>query len=96
LNSKKRILFVREGLTRSQVEYLDQVLKTTYPKLSYTILAVHNDAEYHEDWGLKRIKNFYLSQTPGDWMGDFARWKEILSNFHIKPLGEARDPAEVW
>lgn len=96
LNSNKRILFVRQGLSREQVEYLDCAIRSLYPHLSYTILAVNDSADYLYSWGLERIQNFYLQQIPGDWVGDFARWKEILSQFHVMPVTQRRPLDEVW
>lgn len=96
LNSKKRVLFVREGSTRTQIEYLDDLIHSSFPKLNFTILAVHHDEDYHLNWGLKRVKNFHLTQVEGDWRGDCNKWKEILSQFSVKPLREARAPEEVW
>ncbi|WP_068469485.1 DUF1796 family putative cysteine peptidase [Candidatus Protochlamydia phocaeensis] len=96
LNSNKKILFVREGFTREQVEQLDLLFQTLYPTLSYTILAVSDDEAFYEDWGLERIRNFYIQQKAWNWMGDFARWKEILDQFCIKHDVSERNPEDVW
>lgn len=96
LHSDKKVLFVREGFSRAQVEQLDDFIHTLYPHLFYTILAVSDNEEFHQDWGVKRIRNFYLQQKAWDWKGDFARWKEILSHFHVKQSSKPRPPGEVW
>lgn len=99
LNSNKKVLFVRYGLTRPQVEFLDGLLHFLYPTLSYTILAVNDDPEYLADWGLERVRNFYIQQTLGMWKGDSARWKEILSAFSLSPKikGISDDEREgIW
>lgn len=96
LNSKKKILFVREGFSRNQLEQLDNLLQMLYPHLSYTILGVSDNVEFIQNWKLKRIRNFYLQQNPEDWKGDFSRWKEILSHFCIKHSFNKRPPEEVW
>jgi Putative papain-like cysteine peptidase (DUF1796) len=80
LNSDKRVLFIRLDLSRSEAEYLDQLLASQFPNLSYTILVLNNDIRAQRDWGLKNVRNFYLPQN-GTWQGDSRRWKEILSKF---------------
>ncbi len=96
LESSHKILFIREGLSKAQVEYLDYILHSLYPHLSYTILALNNSQDYLYDWGLERIRNFYLEQIPGNWMGDFVRWKEILSQFPVITPSTPRSPEERW
>ena len=96
LESNKRVLFVREGLSREQTEELDRLLKDLYPALSFTILAVSDREEFKEDWGSQTIRNFYLKQKPLDWQGDYSRWKEILSNFVIQHDSTPRNPENIW
>lgn len=96
LESNQKILFVRQKATRAEIEYLDEVLRSSYPRLSYTILALHDTEEYCYNWGLERVRNFYIRDIPSDWQGDGARWTEILSQFSIIPNANARSPEEVW
>lgn len=91
LNSNKTVLFVRQGSSCAEIKELDSLLHTLYPNLSYTILAVHNFEEYKTDWGLERVKNYFLTQIPGDWAGDFDKWGEILGRFIIHPALTACD-----
>lgn len=84
LKSNKKVLFIRVQLFRDEAEQLDQLLQALYPQLKYTILAVCDDPSAQSDWGLKRVRNFYMQQVPGNWLGDSERWKEILSQFSIK------------
>lgn len=80
LNSNNRVLFVRQGLSKAQVEYLDYLLHSSYPNLSYTLIAINNTEEYKSPWELFRIENFYAE--PGwDWRGDYASWTKILIQF---------------
>lgn len=85
LGSKKKVLLIRLGSTRAEIEYLDYVLRTLYPNLSYTLVALHDTQEYLYNWGYKHIKNLYLPQVLGDWHGDSTRWKEIMNQFSLNP-----------
>ncbi|WP_068471366.1 DUF1796 family putative cysteine peptidase [Candidatus Protochlamydia phocaeensis] len=83
LRSNKKVLFVRIQFTREQAELLDFILHTLYPQLTYTILALNPEPQ--ADWGLERVKNLQLHQIPDVWYGDHTRWREILSQFNVKP-----------
>lgn len=86
--SNKKILFVRLGLTREQTEHIDYIIHALYPSLNYTLLVLNSDEQYtHDaDWGLERVRNFYLRQTfPYFWSGDTLAWTEILSQFPVLP-----------
>ncbi|MBA2367945.1 MAG: hypothetical protein H0V82_02840 [Candidatus Protochlamydia sp.] len=89
LNSNKKVLLVRLGDSRQEIECLDYLLQQNYPKLNYTILAVHETEDFKLDWGLDRIKNYYIKQIPWNWQGDVASWKAVLENFHIKTNNDA-------
>lgn len=96
LATKKKILFVREGLTRAQVEQLDFLIHQLYPSLNYTILAVSENEEFRIPWGLNRISNFYLSQTTENWMGDPEQWKQILSHFSLSASFKQISQKDIW
>lgn len=95
LNSQKRVLFVRQDCTREQAEFLDQLLHDLYPNLSYNLLVVADDDEFLNDWGLERIKNYYIKNVV-DWHGDVERWQEVLNNFSVTPPSLPRPQEEVW
>lgn len=84
LESNKRVLFVRVQMNRSEAQVLDALFQRLYPKLDYTIVAVSDEPDAEHDWGFERIKNYYMKQTPGEWMGDGDKWREILYQFTIK------------
>ncbi|MCE2982324.1 MAG: papain-like cysteine peptidase [Parachlamydia sp.] len=84
LDSKKRILFIRQGSDKQDILALDYMLRTIYPKLNFAILAIHETEEYRTDWGMANIKNFCMPQIPGDWMGDYSLWGLLLSQFSIQ------------
>lgn len=96
LNSNKKVLFVREGFMREQIEFLDHLLHSTYPNLKYTILAVSDREDFKESWKLDRISNFYLPQNPWNWQGDSAKWKEILTQFKVKHDLTPRPKEDHW
>jgi len=96
LNSDQRVLFVSQSYTRMQIENLDGVLQILYPNLSYTLVAINSTPEYMDSWELDRIENFYMEETPGDWRGNTPRWKEILSQFEVVPVLQARPWEERW
>lgn len=83
LETDKKILFVRVQMNRDEAKALDRLLHTLYPHLDYTLVAVSDDPDAQTDWGLERVRNFYMQQTPGDWKGDSQRWGEILSQFPV-------------
>lgn len=96
LNSDKKVLFVRQGDTKAEIEYLDDYLNQSYPNLSYDILAVNCTDEYHIDWGMTRVKNYFIPQVVGDWQGDHECWKEVLSHFSVVSPNANRPLDEVW
>lgn len=82
LKSTKKILFVRRGITYKEAVSLDKLLRKKYPHLDYTILALDNTEEIKKEWGLKRVKNYYLRELePWSWVGDPWAWNEILQRF---------------
>ncbi len=94
LQSNQRVLFVRQDVSKEQAEYLDEVLHSTYPNLSYTLIAINNTEEYKTPWNSPRIENFYM-ESIGDWRGNFLRWQDILSQFKIN-RPSARPTEEIW
>lgn len=96
LRSNKRVLFVRTRITRDETVYLDNIIHTLYPQLDYTLLALSNTDDFKTDWGLPRIRNYYLPIIFANWEGDYDRWKEILSNFHVTPPRTQRPSEERW
>jgi hypothetical protein len=96
LESSKRILFVRVNISRQEAEYLDHFLHTLYPRLEYTLLAVSEDPSAQENWGLERVRNFYMQQFPSDWVGNSGQWTEILSQFPIKAGKKKGVDEEKW
>jgi hypothetical protein len=84
LESDKKILFVRVQMNRHEAQILDDLLHSQYPHLEYTLVAISDDPDALTDWGLERVRNFYMQQIPGDWRGDSQRWTEILSQFSVK------------
>lgn len=96
LESNRKILFVRTQINRSETIYLDNLLHHLYPNLEYTLVAISDDPDAQNDWGLERVRNFYMQQTPGEWQGDYQKWKEILSQFSVKPARQKRPDEEQW
>ncbi len=96
LDSNKKILFVRVQISRSEAEEIDRLFQTFYPKLRYTLVAVSEDPNAQFDWGLERVKNFYMQQIPGDWAGNHEKWETILSQFPVKPASKSRRAEERW
>jgi Putative papain-like cysteine peptidase (DUF1796) len=81
LESNKEVLFIRLQIPCDQCTLLDHVIHTQYPNLSYEILALNHAEE--ADWGLERVKNVYLKNTPYFWAsneGDIS-WKKILHTY---------------
>lgn len=94
LASDKKILFIRVQMSRQEAIYLDQLLHSNYPKLDYTLVAISDDPEAQIEWGMERIRNFYMEQLPGNWMGDGDKWREILSQFQVN-VSERKNPDRV-
>lgn len=96
LNTKKRVLFVSQYLTKVQIEQLNVTLHTLYPTLNYTLVAVGNSEEYQYDWFLEKVENYYMKDIPGDWRGNTGRWTEILRKYSVKPSFFPRPAGERW
>lgn len=96
LESDKKVLFIRTDTTKADAVYLDNIIHTLYPHLVYTIVALGNTPDHANEWGLPRIKNFYINIDPSNWEGDYVRWKEILRTFKITPTSKNRSPEERW
>lgn len=96
LESNKRVLFIRVQFSRSEALLLDELLHKLYPDLKYTLLVLSDAPEAYDDWMLPRVKNFFMEQQPGNWMGDGERWREVLSLFSIKPHGQEQPKTEKW
>ena len=80
LHSNKRVLLVRLGITYSEAIRLDALLHTQYPQLDYVIVAIDNSEEAKYDWGLKRVKNFYLERKT-KFESRLEDWTKILTQF---------------
>lgn len=96
LESDKKVLLVRVQISRDEAIHLDAMLQNLYPHLDYTLLAVSDRPEAQVDWGLERIRNFYMHQEPGDWKGDCERWKDILSLFPVKGTKKKNGDGDTW
>jgi hypothetical protein len=96
LESNKKVLFIRVQISRPEAECLDNYLHTHYPNLDYTLVAVSEDSDARSDWGLERVRNFYMQQIPGNWMGNGEKWREILSQFPVREAKKKRPREEKW
>lgn len=96
MQSNKKILFFRVQVTRDEVIVLDNLIHTTYPNLDYTLVAINDSSDAEHDWGLERVRNFYMRQSIDNWQGDGERWKEILSQFTVKESKKKRPEGEKW
>jgi hypothetical protein len=93
LNSDKKVLLVRLGITYHQAVFLDEFIHSHYPNLDYLILAVDDSEEIKTDWGLTRVKNVYAQQVTY-WQGREDVWKAILDRFEFsfeRELPEVQD-----
>lgn len=79
LKSNKKILFIRLGIERQEAILLDQLLHLQYPQLEYLILALDEREEMKIDWGLDRVKNFYVELYPGGQREQL--WDEIFKRY---------------
>lgn len=96
LQSNKKILFFRVQITRDEAIVLDNLIHTTYPNLEYTLVAINDSPDTENDWGLERVRNFYMRQSIDNWQGDGERWKDILSQFSVKESKKKRPDGEKW
>lgn len=96
LKSNKKVLFIRQGSSKGEIEYLHSFIYCRYPNLKYKILAVNGTEEYLENWNIPQVKNVYLNNDGFDWQGDFNAWKKILSNYKFRHLYTERPAGEVW
>jgi hypothetical protein len=96
LNSTKKVLFVCQYYTKVQIEQLDELLRSSYPSLSFTLIAVGNTEDFKIDWHLPRIENYFMEEVFGDWRGNFPRWTEILSQYSVKHNEHLRSIEDRW
>ena len=84
LHSDKKVLLVRLGMSYQDAILLNDLLHNKYPHLDYLLVVLDNTEEIKTDWGLERVKNFYIERqsTFGTNMED---WKNILSQFEFNP-----------
>jgi len=85
LHSDKKVLLVRLGITRREALRLDGLLHTQYPHLDYVIVAVDDREEAKYDWGLQRVKNFYMERKTM-WDSRLEDWKAILAQFPFEHI----------
>lgn len=87
LATSKKVLFIRQRITREQALQLDELLSQLFPHLEYLIVALDGTEEINTDWQLPRVKNFFLRQMdPYVWSGDNGAWKEIFVAVHIESM----------
>ncbi|OQA34521.1 MAG: hypothetical protein BWY54_00843 [Candidatus Dependentiae bacterium ADurb.Bin331] len=61
MNGSKHVYFIRYlDVSKNQAFDLHALLKTKFPKLSYTLIVIGNTAEFNTYWGIKSIKNYFL------------------------------------
>ncbi len=85
LRSNKKILFVRLGVNFEQAAQLQFCLDFLFPQLDYTILALDNTEEIKFNWGLSKVKNFFIStDMVMDFPGSIEEWQCILAQFNIE------------
>jgi hypothetical protein len=85
LRSNKKVLFVRLGITYKEALRLDELLHTRYPRLDYVILALDDTHEMRYDWGLKRVRNFYIKR-PSKFDSHGEDWKRIFALFPFENM----------
>ncbi len=84
LESDATVMLVRTQITRAQAVRLNALLRARYPRLSYLLVALGEDEEMDEDWGLENTRNFRLPPAmPGEWAGDDGAYRVILEQLGI-------------
>lgn len=57
------VLFLRVfEVTREQAIMLRNILVARFPRMKFVLVVVNNTEDFKVDWGVKRIKNFYMPQ----------------------------------
>jgi hypothetical protein len=95
LESSRRLIFIRKGITREQALELDATLTRLFPHLDYLLVALDGTEEMKSEWHLPRIKNMFLKQAvPWVWTGDDGAWAEIFAALEVDSMVGKVAPAD--
>ena len=82
LSGKHKVYFLRyAGITAQSAVKLRDLIRTQYPKLDFTLVAIGHGPEFVTDWKLKRIKNFYLPY-PAEWK-NLDQWRPFFEELGL-------------
>lgn len=94
LRSDKTVLLVRYDISYEQAILLDSLLRTKYPRLKYTILALGPAEEMKNPWGLERVHNYYMPHSLDlGCMSITSLWQHVFSQFQLPKV--TTDPASL-
>lgn len=80
------VLLVRFRTSRDDASQLADVLRETYPRMRFTILAVDDTDEIREDWNIPDVVNRYIECAPNSEATNTAfdeNWTRLFSEFRI-------------
>jgi hypothetical protein len=86
LSGSDHVFLIRYGISKSerdQVIMLRDLLIKRYPNSNFTIVAVGGNQEQGENWGLEKIKNFYVVYGGPDF---WPAWRKIFDLLGINQI----------
>lgn len=94
MHSNKRVILIRgrytvleqEQRSYDEIKRLRDILLEKYPSGNWTLVVLDNHQDFNKDWGLERVKTFYLTNHTDPWGGgggDSASWVSILGSLGL-------------
>jgi hypothetical protein len=90
LDSDAKVLMIRTDLTKEQAEYLRDLVKKKYPRLTFVIMALTFTVEEESDWGLADIRKFCLPPSqPVFWEGYDEPYRAAITAMGVENAAHA-------
>lgn len=83
LNGFDHVFLIRYTVTRADIDKIVEfknMLITRYPNLKFTIVAVGGSPGEDQEWGVEKVKNFYVAYDSPDF---WPAWKRIFDSLGI-------------
>lgn len=95
VNSNKHVYFVRfqmdfsSSRIRKDINKFATLIKSKFPKLKFTVIAVGGTNEYKVDWQIPHVVNFWAKEVIDGWAHffppDYEKWQKIFQNIVKMP-----------
>jgi len=83
LSGSEQVFLIRYSLpNRDEAIRLRDLIINRYPYLNFTLVAVSGSAADNTEWGLEKIRNFFVVYGSPDFL---VRWQNIFAELGIDP-----------